>query len=245
MRTKAKSLAGSFLVFSALTACNSILGIEEAALDPGQETSALTCAYPIDDPTALCQLPASDPCEECVEREAPGVTSNCITAPTAGQTKSCRAALVEYRLCIGDDCRDENGNCATCLGGTPVADELGRAVQNCSACRQSRISSLCESYCACMSEKCGTTSTGTMGCLTDCENLSEYKRYCRWQHCERATDPSSPHCGHAIGGQGACNDDAADPAGLCEGIWNGLGCDESQPEKCCSGICRGGICTQN
>lgn len=245
MRTHAKPFGVVTLLVGVATtfACNGVLGIETATLDPVEETSAPICSYPQDDPTRSCIPAGSDPCEACLEREAPGITSSCITTPAAGQAKSCRAALVEYRLCIGDDCTDQNGDCAGCLSGSPLATELSAAVRACPECRTSSIATLCEAYCACMSEKC--SSSAPADCYGTCMVLDPYKQYCRWQHCERAPSPASPHCSHAIGGEGACNEASINPDDLCDGVWNGLGCDEANPDECCSKTCRGGICTPN
>jgi hypothetical protein len=230
----------SIAALGATVACNAILDIEPATLDTGERSAALTCDYPQDDPVTSC--PVEPACESCLETEAPGITGNCISAPAAGATKSCRAALVEYRLCIGDDCTDQNGQCADCVSGSAMADQLREAVRACPACRTSAIALVCEAYCACMPEKCPVDAPAD--CFATCMALSPYKQYCRWQHCERATMPDSPHCTHAIGGEGACNEDGA-PGAICEGIWDGLGCEEDKPEECCSGSCRGGICSPN
>jgi hypothetical protein len=245
MRTPVKPalFASSVVLLGAIAACNGVLGIEEAALDQesGDSTLGATCTLPQDDPTAECVLSVGDPCEDCLGRRAAGLTSRCLTTPAAvGDLKSCREALVDYRLCIGDNCQDENGNCAACLTGSSLARELGLNVKECPECRQSGIASLCEEYCACMGEKCRTKQPAD--CETACvTNLTPYQRYCRWQHCERATEETSRHCGHAVGAEGACAEDAADPAGVCDGVWTGLGCDDSN--ECCSQVCSGGICT--
>jgi hypothetical protein len=239
-RRKPFSVATLFAGVGVTFACNGVLGIEPAELDPGEETGVLTCNYEQDDPTRSCLTGTA--CETCLEREAPGVTAACITASAEGLAKSCRAALVEYRLCIGDNCADENGKCAGCLSGSPLANQLAAAVRACPDCQTSSIAETCEVYCACMGEKCPTTPLTS--CYQTCQELAPYKQYCRWQHCERATDAASPHCSHAIGGEGACNEESV-PGGVCNGIWDGLGCDPNNPDECCHKTCREGICTPN
>src|SRR5262245_3484066 len=144
-------------------ACNAILDIEEATLDPGEQTQALTCEYPQDDPNIECAT--SDACEMCLEEQASGATVNCINALAAATPKSCRAALVEYRLCLGDNCTDENGTCANCLSGDPIANQLAAAVRACPACRTAPIATMCESYCACMKEKCAEPAMCESTCM--------------------------------------------------------------------------------
>jgi hypothetical protein len=229
------AFAAFAVALGATVACNAVLGIEEAKLDPGEQTQALTCEYPQDDPNMEC--PIKGECESCLESEAPGATANCINAPAGGTPKSCRAALVEYRLCLGDNCSDENGNCAGCLSGDDYANQLGAAVRACPACRTSPIATMCESYCACMREKCAAPAM----CEDTCGMLSPYEQYCRWQHCERAADSASFHCGHAIGMGGFCTDTEG-PVTRCEKVWDGLGCDD--PNECCN-VCRDGVCAPN
>lgn len=236
------TFAGALL---ALGACNAVLGIEEAELDEvGQEKAAI-CNTPLDDPTAECGVAANDPCDECLARQNPSLIANCLTAERgAGELKTCREELVDYRLCVGDNCADENGDCLGCLGGSQLSREVASNVAACPDCRRTgRLNSFCEAYCACMADKCPDTML-TQSCEAECEALPVYSRYCRWHHCEAATSPTSFHCKHAVGKDDVgldvvCNDGAA-PGTVCDLTWDGLACDVG--EECCSGVCSGGRC---
>jgi hypothetical protein len=243
IKTPRKAL---FLAFScALVACNAVLGIDEATLDEVGEEKGAACTMPLEDPTAECGLSTDDPCEVCLARQNASLIANCLTAERGpGELKSCREELVDYRLCVGDNCSDENGDCVGCLGGSALGREVAQNVEACPVCRQTgRLNSFCEAYCACMADKCPTAMLPS-DCETACNALPVYSRYCRWTHCEAATSPSSNHCKHAVGVDEAglpvvCNDDAA-PGTVCDLTWDGLACD--QGEECCSDVCSGGRC---
>jgi hypothetical protein len=234
-------------VLLALAACNAVLGIEEAELDDVGQEKAAACSMPLEDPTAECGVAAGDPCDECLARQNASLIATCLTAERGpGELKTCREELVDYRLCVGDNCADENGDCGGCLGGSALGREVARNVAACPDCRRTgRLNSFCEAYCACMAAKCGGAMLPDQ-CETVCEALPVYSRYCRWHHCEAATSPSSDHCKHAVGKDEVgldtvCNDSAA-PGTVCDRTWDGLACDDH--EECCSGVCIGGRCVR-
>jgi hypothetical protein len=233
----------AFFLLGAAVACNGVLGIEEAALET-TSTGGVMCTLLQEDPSVECTT-ANDPCEECLARGSATLTGACLTEPAQpGQLKTCRQALVDYRLCIGNDCTDEDGSCATCLTGSSLAAQLANQVRACPECRRSGLRSLCEEYCSCMGAKCSTKRP--VDCEAACNALTPYQRYCRWYHCEAAESETSRHCNHAVGGEEACSDAQPDPNDVCDdGISGGLACDEDKPLECCSGVCDNGICARN
>jgi hypothetical protein len=230
-------LATVVTLIVAFSACNGVLGIEQATLDDTATGDELaTCERTARaDPDLEC-IPATSACEDCLASScSAGLVTECV-----GDAR-CRQTLVNYRLCIWEDCRDEGGDCGGCVGGSPLADELGRCIRGCSAeCDGSGIASLCEIYCKCMEQNCGPDWVSS--CEADCMARPTWKTHCWWEHCERATSPSSQHCGHATTRDDACGTKRG-PAEVCDYPlkWDSSPCDDGA--ECCSTVCNAaGIC---
>ena len=80
-----------------LGACTSVLGIEEASLDPGSAASGPT-RKPQVKPTLACDEP-TDACKQCREGCA---LETCLA------DNDCRDGLFDYRSCLGANCLDED-----------------------------------------------------------------------------------------------------------------------------------------
>jgi hypothetical protein len=202
------AFGAAVLALHTVAACNAVLGIEPAEL--GETKEALTCAWPIQDPTKDCKA-----CEACATRCNIG---DCLA------DQSCRKGLWNFKKCAGDSCSDSGQHCLGCADGNPMADETAKCLASCD-CNLAGAVTICEGYCACMNDRCPTNEPGGSqdACLTACISgqsglqlpvhkpdpavaalwqnpLDPSTAYCFWQHCERGSEINDPaHCDHAIG----------------------------------------------
>jgi hypothetical protein len=215
---------------AAAASCNAVLGIEEARLD--QTSEAATCALPRARPVDRCEFTTN--CDRCVnERCEEGEVQACVEDP------ACRKALTNHRICIQDDCRDEDGTCGECLGEVPKASCLADCAQ---ACTGGELVSLCELFCACMAANCPNHHASD--CLETCRNTPDWELECVLTHCERAEDPGADHCLHATHELRQCPETPPDPEAMasCEAPLGLIGYGCGQHGDCCSGFCRDGSC---
>jgi hypothetical protein len=189
----------ALLVF-AVAGCNSVLGIEEASLDPtagGFTTSGAggttQTGGAVPEGYALCDEPEPK-CSACL-RGQPGL-AECLA------DGDCRVTLNTYRAKLGPGCVDEGQAAFEALDepimGTPRYN-LARAITGaCAAdCATGSLASICELYCACMAENCVTYDdpprTGDLIeppvydpalCMSDCMEMSPEVVGCRFGHCQ-------------------------------------------------------------
>jgi hypothetical protein len=240
--------------------CNAVLGIEQAELE---QTSApvLSCDWPIADPTVDCPPGTCD--DQC--------HTHCdVGACLADQ--GCRQALQRYRKCAGDACKDDGVRCGSCVSKSPLATELSACLSKDYRLPVTAAASLCESYCACMHDRCSDNALlldvdmpDTTSCIEACSKGGSldpkaygfWKKgkplpseiYCLWTHCEAAAQTNDKfHCEHALG-QDFANKcppkQLIDPnAASCE-YPKGYGNAPCNSDDDCCGTCRTGqgVCT--
>jgi hypothetical protein len=230
----------------AVAACNAVLGIEEAELAE-TKTEALGCEWPGTDPGVSCQT-----CDD-------GTRASCEVDKCLSD-QSCRLALRTYNKCAGDDCFADSAECDGCLASNAQAAGVRTCLEG-RNCRMSEAASLCESYCACMAERCVSnldvlTDSDRPRCLEICTagranatgQIALWKTpprpelvYCWWGHCELAPATGDIfHCGHALGNTD-CPDRTVTSSVICRPPKSQANGPCDGPEDCCSGFCNGNV----
>lgn len=238
-----------WLSFALVPSCVQVLGLEQASLDERNPDTAAksTVASPRsrlscdEHPGAGCpceEAPTPD-CTACLQRECPSVELDCVS------DSDCRAALDAYGVCLGRGCGgdDEQEACTTNLSEQPLLKEC---VASCHVeCRQTKLVSPCELYCACMNDFCSKelADAAIADCVKTCESWDADVRDCRRDHCEYGQGAHN-HCLHASPGTDVCASEAdlsADERSVCldksESTW---ACEEG--DECCSSECNDGVC---
>lgn len=235
------ALGGALLVLG----CNAVLGIEEAELD--QVEATLVCERPLSEPSKECVAPDRDACETCMAGSCdPDLASACLA------DGNCRGDLLDHRVCLqnDNDCIDEGGACTSCMTAPGDPFEMVKCSRDCGqTCAGAELPSICEIYCACMTERCPAEpfvlapAGEVTDCLTYCATIPSHTTTCRISHCTLAKMPDIPgHCGHSVGRDQAC-EDVQPPELSCTSPDQGklgYGCDV--PDDCCSGQCRNNRC---
>jgi hypothetical protein len=191
----------------ALFGCNTILGIDEATLDPDAATTGTGGG---------CSLMAPDPCNQCIAARCCGKYDACVA------NDDCKMGLSEYNVCVGVSfTNDAGGTCdeafasslnrlrsdlATCAflndstSGPPGCAEK---------CKDKPVGGdICSSYCGCLPDTCqDKVLAGEKSCLDICGAFTEEQLACRPYHCglakqakARGDEPGrQTHCGHSVG----------------------------------------------
>jgi hypothetical protein len=211
------------LALCSVTGCNAVLGIEEARL--AEVDQSLVCALPEQRPVDRCET--TNDCEGCL-------VASCGDDEIKGcvDDTGCRKALFNHRVCLRDDCEDDTGACAECLGQTPGAECLADCGEQCSG---GEMVPLCDLFCACMETKCGGDASS---CLEDCrtQDTPDWELECVISHCELA-DFGADHCLHATHELRRCPTSKPAVIAGCpahQGLV-GYGCKSNL--DCCSGLC--------
>jgi hypothetical protein len=222
----------SCLVFALLVGCNSVLGIEEATLDPGSASSSKKPQVP---PKLNCDEPKVD-CKTCRD--------NC-EIQSCLEDNTCRDALFDYRSCLGSTCFDEEAPGCMAAFETAVPDLAGpflTCIRGCAEdCDDSPLVSTCELYCACLSDNCPQDFEELQNCVQTCKDDNDLTVYgCRLVHCQYAPEFGPVHCEHAMG-EGLCEKGSAAPTNDCEdkriSTWT---CERN--DECCSDSCVNNFC---
>jgi hypothetical protein len=205
-----KTAAFSVVVFLATNlGCNSILGIDAAALDTrdaGSDAStAGTTDSTIPSEAAGCSLRAKDPCNACVAQNCCTEYDACISSP------ACKAGLIKYAFCLGSNFTNDAGtSCDEDFLSVPgdEAPNLAQCVfiSSCQvACKDQTIGDLCFTYCNCMDDVCHEFAFDAGTCAEVCGKFDPNNLVCRPYHCNLATQNRTEeakrilHCGHASG----------------------------------------------
>lgn len=234
--------------FALVPSCVQVLGLEEASLDDGTPSTPVTSSVASARSRLSCDnMPgAGCPCEQapgpactaCLLRECEGAELDCVSDP------HCRAELGAYAVCLGRGCGGEaEQEACTSKLSEPL---LKQCVIDCqSECRQTKLVSPCELYCACLADHCADQLPlpSSTDCVKTCESWDADVRDCRRDHCEYGRgDPT--HCMHASDRLHVCVDEderSADDRNVCldksESTW---ACDFR--DECCSGVCNSGVC---
>jgi hypothetical protein len=249
------------IAVGATAACNAVLGIEEAELDPaalssggtgGMSGSASTGGSstggtnttnraPVTDPPAVGCIEPSPACTSCFSTCTGFDRQRCLMNPT------CRKALDDYRTCLGDGCTGGE-DCREKLSESQDSDV--QALVAClssdacvTACDKSPLATMCELYCACMADNCTSNFATTADCMTACQTHANADiTYCRKMHCEFLEYPNTSvteHCEHAMG-IGQCAGPITVPPGDCDLAFPGFPC--QSPADCCNPVCNGEVC---
>lgn len=249
------------LGFFASAGCNSVLGIEQAQLDPSSDPNA-TCAWPPPNPQTDCST-----CDEACVKECN--IDECLS------DQDCRYSLFRFLKCVGSSCIDTGGECSGCISMSPKASAAAQCLRRCGGgCDIAGAISLCEGYCSCMHQQCSDNEpnvNGSGGCMQAClkglplgtslkiadaeantiwrQAPEPWQIGCFWYHCESALRPNDGfHCDHAIGqnASSVCSKPPKeDPnATLCAypKRYGNAPCNKNS--ECCSGTCLEiGICS--
>lgn len=223
--------------------CNAVLGIEEAH-DRGSLMSTIKQAVPL----KSCDAPRG----ECAADLAKGnAFANCLT------THDCRAALNDYRECLGSSCN--HAGCLDAMKGGP-ADSVANwvKVESATCVDNSSLAGICDLYCACMEQplpsgsSCaafdgpdlpwaplsGDSLANRVACKSHCMTLDLTSAHCRWSHCELANNgESASHCQHAVNEVNCPVKPKIECTDRRPGGW---GC--QMDEQCCSAACNNNFC---
>jgi hypothetical protein len=197
----------AWLCVGSLSACNSVLGIEEAAPRangasgaPAGSAGGTGISTYVQPPNTgnVCTKPVSGDCSTCIAK-------NCSASElsTTLANPDSRAALGKYSICLGAACSSQD----TCfedqllVAPAPVFKCGGNCI---SACATTPVFSTCQLYCACMAQNCVSEDAGFANpdqtdCVTRCEAWPAEVQTCRWSHCEVAPLDPATHCQHADG----------------------------------------------
>jgi hypothetical protein len=200
--------AGFFLlaVFAvAHLGCNTILGIDQATLDPSDAAGGGTCS-----------LTAPDPCNQCIAARCCASYEPCIAS------EDCQKGLSEYNVCVGSKFTDDaGGTCDEAFASSPntLRSDLATCAflhgntsseRGCSeACKDKPVGGdICSTYCSCLADTCSDKVLGgESSCLDLCGGFTEAQLACRPYHCGLAKNAKAEgseslrqtHCGHAVG----------------------------------------------
>jgi hypothetical protein len=227
--THAAIAIGVGALLGGLGGCNAVLGIEEAQVD--NTVGALSCQLPDERPIDRCESTLE--CETCLRSCRAGEIRECIDA------EDCRKGLVDHRVCVRDDCQDEDGRCTTCLAAKTGPGCLADCAPECAG---GEIVSLVELFCTCMDTKCAGTLGGPVGeCRTLHADTPDWELECLISHCELA-DTGAIHCQHSGEGAGRqCRTmvQVPDDCDASKGL-EGYGCERNT--DCCSTFCDDHVC---
>jgi hypothetical protein len=236
MNPLSQRLGSSACLLAILAGCNSVLGIEEATLDPGSATPRADKGKPQIKPTLSCDEPTSD-CKLCRE--------SCDLESCLGDN-DCRDGLFNYRSCLGGDCTDDEFPACleTFAGSASNSSTFPNCVLgNCAeACEGKPLVSTCELYCACLSQNCEEDHASLQNCLQQCKDANNPALYgCRLVHCQYVPKYGQAHCAHAMG-DGMCEEmPLKAPAFDCEDRRiSGWTCERN--DECCSESCVNNFC---
>jgi hypothetical protein len=206
-----------WILATALSGCNAILGIEEAKLDPDASVSPAgaggaagggaggagggTCAA----------LTAPDACNKCIAARC------CDQFAACSNDAACKTALGDYNDCVGMAfTNDAGGTCDETFGSTnQTSSNLAICAFQTTApagcldvCMGQPVGAdICMRYCNCIATTCPEKNFGGAECADVCAGFNERQLTCRPYHCGLAKISKDmlndmarqTHCGHAVG----------------------------------------------
>jgi hypothetical protein len=205
MRALSRSLFAFSVLTLALASCASVIGIEDAELDPllggaGAAPPAIDCASYCNEIQATCQgaLQQYDTLDSCLGFCAALPLGN--PGDTEVNSIACRHAELEAAVAINEP----EVHCAS----------AGPGGENVPAGADDACGGACEAYCTVLRATCAsdfaTVFSDHATCLADCDLLIDDGVFdaskqsgdtlqCRLWHLSAATVVDTPHCLHALG----------------------------------------------